>query len=373
MAGFECATMRFPWKARVDVVQATGHDLRALADYRLAAEHGLRTARDGLRWPLIEQTPGVYDWSSWLPMLRASQAAGVQVVWDLLHFGYPEALDPWSADFVERFAAFSAAAARVFASETGEVPWWAPVNEPSYYAFAAHHGHYDPVGFGRGDAWKRQLARCAIAAMHRLREVDARARFLHTDPVIHISAEDAANAERAEGHRQAMFASWDMLGGLAAPELGGSLSLLDIVGVNFYASNQWREEGRRVGMGEIGWRPFSQILQEVWSRYDRPIVIAETGAEDCNGPGWLRYVAGEARDARRMGVPVEGLCLYPVMDYAGWTDDRHCPCGLIGIEPGWGERRVNAAMAAELRREQMLMAWEAAGGLQEPATAAADG
>ena len=29
------------------------------------------------------------------------------------------------------------------------------------------------------------------------------------------------------------------------------------------------------------------------------------------------------------GVPVLGACIYPVMDYAGWDNDRHVPCGPI--------------------------------------------
>ena len=61
------------------------------------AELDLRTVRDGLRWHLIETPPGHYDWSSFLPMLRAATAAGVQVIWDLCHYGWPDDIDIWSA------------------------------------------------------------------------------------------------------------------------------------------------------------------------------------------------------------------------------------------------------------------------------------
>lgn len=63
------------------------------------------------------------------------------------------------------------------------------------------------------------------------------------------------------------------------------------------------------------------------ARYGRPLLLTETGVEGANGAGWLRYVGGEVRAALRAGVPVEGICLYPVMDYPGWKDDRHCRCG----------------------------------------------
>jgi hypothetical protein len=94
------------------------------------------------------------------------------------------------------------------------------------------------------------------------------------------------------------------------------------------------------------------MLTEVHERYGRPILIAETGAEARNGPGWLRYVAGEVRAALDAGIPVEGICLYPILHYPGWEDERHCECGLLG-KAGEGERRaVDRALAAELLREQ---------------------
>ena len=69
-------------------------------------------------------------------MLRAATAAGVQVVWDLCHYGWPDDIDIWSPEFVDRFAAFAAAAARVVRDETDGVPFYSPVNEISYWAWA---------------------------------------------------------------------------------------------------------------------------------------------------------------------------------------------------------------------------------------------
>jgi hypothetical protein len=63
---------------------------------------------------------------------------------------------------------------------------------------------------------------------------------------------------------------------------------------------------------------------------------------------WLRIIAAEAAAAQRAGVPVEGICLYPVTDYPGWDDDRHCPTGLLGYVDEGGRRPVYAPLAAEL-------------------------
>src|SRR5690606_1686237 len=54
MAGFECSTHRRADGRRLDLVAATAHDRLAAADYRQVRDLGLTTARDGLRWHLIE-------------------------------------------------------------------------------------------------------------------------------------------------------------------------------------------------------------------------------------------------------------------------------------------------------------------------------
>ena len=41
-------------------------------------------------------------------MLEAARDEGVQVIWDLCHYGWPDDLDIFSPQFVERFARFCA-------------------------------------------------------------------------------------------------------------------------------------------------------------------------------------------------------------------------------------------------------------------------
>jgi hypothetical protein len=41
--------------------------------------------------------------SGFLPMLHAARQTGMQVNWDLLHWGWPDDLDIWSPAFVTRF------------------------------------------------------------------------------------------------------------------------------------------------------------------------------------------------------------------------------------------------------------------------------
>ena len=356
MAGFEASCMSFTWThafdtgREVDVHAESGHAARAEADFTLAAAHGLRTVRDALNWKRIEPEPGRYDWSSVIPLLRAARRAGVQVAWDLCHFGLPAHIDAFAPDFADRFAAYAQAVGRVFAQEGDAVPIWCPINEMSFWAHAGgEHAHFAPHGRGRGHAFKRQMAGASIRAIQALREIDRRARFLLVDPIMHTVDAEGPTPE-SEHERLLQFDAWDMIAGRKEQDLGGRPEYLDIVGVNYYANNQWvrGEPPQPMSRDHPHHRPLHDLLLEVARRYGRPMIVSETGAEGAAGPDWLRYVSGEVEVAIAAGADIQGLCLYPVMDYPGWTDGRHCPCGLIGIEPGWGERYVNLPMAQAL-------------------------
>src|SRR5690606_39468907 len=84
-----------------------------------------------------------------------------------------------------------------------------------------------------------------------------------------------------------------------------------------------------------------------------PLMSAEPGAEGELRCEWLRNVSEQAGLAMQREVPVEGICLYPVLDYPGWTDERHCPTGLLGFPDENGNRCVHEGLADELRLQQM--------------------
>ncbi|GJD66701.1 beta-glucosidase [Methylobacterium frigidaeris] len=348
LAGFECSSQRRADGRRLDLLAATGHDTYALADYRSLRAHGILAARDGLRWHRIETAPGRYDWSSALPMIEAAAEAGIQVVWDLCHYGWPDDLDIWSDAFVPRFAAFAAEAARRVREVSGAPPFVCPVNEISYFAWAgAEVGRIGPLATGRGAALKRQLVRASLAGMRAVREVDPAARFLHAEPAIHVVGDPESEAAAA-AYRAVQYEALDMVGGRLAPELGGSSDFLDFVGVNFYPDNQWIHGGSTIPLGHHAYRPFRVMLAETHARYGRPLLVAETGAEGTAKAAWLHYVCGEVRAARATGVPVLGVCLYPILDYPGWDNDRPCAVGLFHAHDPTGHRGLDRPLAEEL-------------------------
>lgn len=354
MVGFECSCHCRGDGRRLDLIASTGHDRFAAQDYARARGLGIRTVRDGVRWHRIERKPGRYDFSSLLPMVRAARDAGVQVIWDLCHYGWPAGIDVFKPEFVDRFADFARAVARVIAAETDETPWYTPVNEISFWSWAGGDvGYLNPCATGRGFELKAQLVRAALAGIDAVWSVDSRARVLHCDPSIHIVADPPRPKRRAEaeGHRLAQFQAWDMLVGRLWPQLGGDERYLDVLGLNHYPNNQWILNGPTVERGHPLHRPFREMLRETWERYGRPMIVAETGAQDGARAEWLRYIATEIQAAHREGVPIHGICLYPILDYPGWDDDRHCHSGLWGYPGPSGEREICEPLAAELARQ----------------------
>jgi hypothetical protein len=359
--GFECSTHKRRSGKRLDLVAATKHDEFAFSDFERLQEQGMRVAREGVRWHLVETKPGHYDFSSAMPIVQAARATETQVIWDLCHFGWPDHLDVFKPEFVESLATYGAAFANWLADEMDGPGFFVPVNEISFFSWAGgDEGSMYPFVKGRGFELKANLVRATMEAMRAIRAEHSRARFVQIDPIIHVIADPKHPEEKelAEAYRLSQFQAFDMLAGRLCPELGGGESYLDIIGVNFYRHNQWYynlkdfrriRKFRPVLRTNPLYRPFREMLKEVYTRYDRPLFIAETGAEGRLRRSWFRYVCEETQAAIRAGTPVEGICLYPILNHPGWSDDRHCENALWDYPDANGNREIYKPLAAELR------------------------
>src|SRR5947209_5254209 len=187
MGGFECSTHRNRSGKRLDLINATAHARLVSADYARLREHGIRTVREGLRWHLIEPSPGAFDFSSALPIIRAARDGGMQIIWDTCHYGWPEDLDIFHPEFIKRFARLMQAFARLLAQETDEIPIIAPVNEISFFSWAcADVGIFYPYAKGQGGRLKRQLIRAAIEGADAFRSIIPQAQLAQIDPLVNV-------------------------------------------------------------------------------------------------------------------------------------------------------------------------------------------
>jgi beta-glucosidase/6-phospho-beta-glucosidase/beta-galactosidase len=358
MAGFECSCHINSRGARLDMTAAVQHDRCCAADYRRLREVGIESVRDGVRWNLIDHG-GRYDWSSWIPMLQAARDEKVQVVWDLFHYGWPDGLDIFSPAFIDRFARFCGAAAQIFHDNSDEIAFYSPMNEISFFAWAACRELIYPHAVGRDDDLKRQCVRASIAAIESIRAVDPAARFVSPEPLIHNvpPLDQPWNTGPALAQRNSQFEAWDLLTGRREPQLGGAEKYLDIVGVNFYSANEWEVPGGRklhwdAGSNDPRWMPLHRLLAEVAARYQRPLFIAETSHYGVGRAPWLDEVVAEVRIAIDQGVRLEGVCLYPILDRYDWEDSTHWHnCGLWDLEldeSGTYRRLLNDSYARAL-------------------------
>jgi len=367
MAGFESACHINRRGERLDMMAATQHDRFVDDDYARLRTVGITSARDTVRWHLVERHPGTYDFTSVAPMVAAAQQHRLQIVWDLCHYGWPDDLDIFTPSFVDRFARFCGATARYFREQSDDVPFYTPINEISFFAWAAAEvGWFFPHAQGRGGELKRQLIRACIAGIEAIWQVDPRARIATVEPLIHVVAPRHRPdlADEAARYRESQFEAADMLAGALAPELGGHPRYLDIVGVNFYHDNQWEQPGGEKIHWHLlprdpRWVPLHVLLLEVARRYQRPLFIAETSHVGSGRAEWLRELTDELLATFAAGVRPEAVCLYPILDRFEWDDPSHWHnSGLWDLRhdaDGTYRRVVNREYVAQLRRSQQAL------------------
>jgi hypothetical protein len=355
-AGFECSSHRRRDGVRLDLIRATGHDRHVFEDYQLCAKFGFRTLRDGLRWHLIEKSPGRYDWSSWLPALEAAEELGMEIIWDLFHYGSPDHVDQGGEDFPQRFTDFALAAIELQQSISKRPPILCPLNEINFVSWAVEVGYFPRAGPKTLGWFKRQLIRTGVTAAKALRRQWPKTTLVWAEPLIHVAPHDQRrqSIRAAEQNRGGMFEAYDWIMGRAEPDLGGDPSLVDLIGLNYYPHNQWYYKGPTIPMGHHEYRPLADMLVEMAERYQKPLFLSETGAEGSGKPSWLHYVCNEVRDAMSRGADMRGICWYPITAYPGWDNSRHAETGLFSTIVADGSRHVDERLLAEfeLQRSQ---------------------
>jgi hypothetical protein len=341
IAGFEGATGYDRHGRWFDQVAATLHDREVENDYRLIAELGFRVARECVRWPLVDLGGRRFDFSTVQPMIDAARRNDVEVIWDLFHFGYPPGLDVLSGEFVDRFSDYCDAVARYIAQQTDGTLWVTPVNEPSYFAYAAGEQKlFAPHLSGSGRGLKLALVRAAIAGVNAIRSVVPDARIINVDPLCRVAAPegrpDFADAVSMFNDHY-VFEAWDMLAGRLLPELGGSPSHLDIVGINYYWTNQWElggstgADGVTAPLAENDPRrvPLADLVAGVMERYGPDVIVSETSHYGISRAAWMHEIGHQMHRLAGMGRRPHGICLYPIIGMTDWHDPhRWVPMGL---------------------------------------------
>ncbi|GEO04974.1 beta-glucosidase [Adhaeribacter aerolatus] len=363
ISGFECSTFLWKDQGRRNLTCETQHHLYARQDYQMLRKLGIAVAREGIPWPMVDKA-GVYDFSVIDAFLEAMAEAQIMPIWDLCHYGYPDDLDPFSEEFTQRFAAYCRAAAAYVTERLPGQHFFTPINEITFFSFAAGEwGWVAPFKNTKEDRFRLRLSLCkaAIAGVKAIREIMPEARMVHIDPLVQVVAPlDRPDQIPAAYHETYVdtFVAWDILAGKKHPELGGSPEILDIVGANNYSFGQmeYREHGPHAALDPHDERikPLCELLNLVWERYHRPMIIGETSGMEGGRSAWLKDVMEESLAAVNQGIDLHGICLFPAVDMPDWHTGEWLHNGICDLKAE-GEilkRVLHQPYVEELRRWQ---------------------
>lgn len=364
--GFEGADFITRDGKRLAMTNANGHVNHVINDYKALKAFGITTVRETAGWRLCDTEQG-FDFESVRRRMVAAKETDIQICWTLSHYGWPEGTDLFKEDFVPRFARFCEALAGYLAPWYDRPPVYSPVNEISFSSWAI------AVGFipceqipdsETGIEAKRQWVRAAIAGCDAIWRADPRARILHCDPIIHIASalqhENSEELARTEANKQ--YQAWDMLSGRLAPELGGHPRYLDLIGANYYHDNQWElftHQRLHWHLGDQRRKPLHQMLEALFERYQRPILLAETSHVGSGRAAWVKDISSEVAQAVLNGVDMQGICLYPIIDRPDWENSAQWHhSGLWDVTQEYQDaflRVLSLPYAAALRHAQTFL------------------
>lgn len=330
MGGFECADQQNAFGNRVDLYSISGHGKYLEEDYDRLHTLGIESVREGIRWSAVEIKPYQYDWSEVDRIIKISQAKNIQVIWDICHFGYPDDLTPLHPMFSRRFSHLCREFVIRYRSLIPEgVLVVTPINEVSFISWLGGDVRgTSPYCVGQGWEVKYGLMKAYIEGIEMMKKVDPSVRILITEPLVSIVSDDPGNTEAllfAEQKHFEQFQVHDILSGVMCPELGGKPEYLDIIGVNYYYNNQWINETHEF----LPWaeepphplfRSLHSLIETVYTRYGRPMIIAETSHPGEDRAKWIRSITKECKSIIRSGLPLLGCCYYPIIDRPDWDD-----------------------------------------------------
>jgi hypothetical protein len=366
MGGYECTDKLNCFGNRVDFLAVTGHLEMIDEDYQSLSIFNIKTVREGIRWSQVEKVPYQYDWSSVRKLMLSAKKHGIQQVWDICHFGFPDDLSPLHPMFARRFAAVCRAFVRFYRSlDTKTEIIVTPINEVSFLSWLGGDVRgTSPYCSGYGWEVKYALMRAYIEGIEALKSEDKHVRIMPTEPLVNMvpllnpTPQQVIDAANLHEHQ---FQVMDILSGKICPELRGKPEYLDIVGCNFYYNNQWvtptyeflpwlNEEN------DPRWQPLSNLLMQLYERYNCPIVLSETSHPGEDRPKWIDFIARECNILIEKEVPLWGVCWYPIIDRPDW--DHLQPwfkAGLWDVEPdanGVLQRKLDGPSAQAMLKAQ---------------------
>jgi len=336
IGGYECADHINRSGVRVNLLKETQHDIRIEEDYEALSAIGIKTVREGICWSEVEKNAGIYDFSEVKNRMASAEKFGIQQIWDLIHFGYPDGIFPTHPLFCDRFVKLCEAFAVFYKHHSAQQLFVVPINEISFLSW--HSGDVrGTVPFAVNSGWdmKYHLCKAAILGIKALRTADPNCRIVLVEPLIRIHQGLHEDVNEVAIHNAHQFQAMDIIAGRMCPELGGGEEFLDLLGFNYYWNCQWDFASEPLPWPEIDKKrmPLSELLSIAYHRYQKPIFLSETGHFGIGRVEWLNEISDECVLAKAKGVDLQGICIYPVTDRPDWDNlSSYSNCGIWDLD-----------------------------------------
>lgn len=345
-----------------DVLETTQHDVRWKDDLRLLASCHVRQLRYPMRWHRIEPEEGRFDWEHIDEVMGTMHDQGFEPVVDLLHHtSYPL----WLGDFSSR--RFGEAFVRFCEAVAERYPWlpgYTICNEPfTTFLLCGQEGVWPPHDRGLDGFIRlaRNVFPAVTAASRALQDLLPGARHVHVEATERHTWSAPAGEDFARMANDRRFLFTDLLVGRPIdPDRpfvrdlvrGGGEDLLsiepggiDVLGLDYYAHNQWDWTAPGVGTTAAPGRPrLSDVILEYSERYELPVILGETNIRGfaSDRASWLKYTLEQCELARDAGADVAGYCWFPFIDSADWASLlKECEGSIDPVGVFWLDERLD--------------------------------
>ncbi len=358
------------------MAETTGHVTRWRSDLELLAACGVTRVRYPVRWHRIERERRTFDWRSTDEVFDWMGDHGMRPIADLCHHtSYPRWL---RRGFVDR--KFPSSYLRYVEAFATRYPWieeYTLFNEPfTTFLLCGQLGIWPP--YLQGVKGFLTLARNVLPALteasRAYRDLLPGARHFYVDTCERATAAvpdarrpaDLANDRRffvldlflgRELDPRRPFVA-EVLAAGGGPLLDLQPGFADVLGLDYYAHNQWQYQDR-YGRGLTSSPDpgsLADLIGEYWDRYRLPCAIGETNLRGFapDRASWLKYTLEQCEVARSRGVPVDGYCWFPFVDSCDWdsvlvrSEGNVDPVGVYWLDERL-ERRPSSMSAAYAR------------------------
>jgi len=330
----------------LDEYELTDHYRRWSEDLGLIREIGIRHARYGIPWHIIQPQRNTWNWDWPDQVLTRMFDLGINPILDLIHYGLPSWIEGayLNPDYPSLIAEY---AHKVASRYKGRVTWYTPFNEPRIGAwYCGKIGWWPPFYRGWNGFLKVLLQICkgiietekalkACDPNNVIVAVDATDLYFSKDPnmenqvrlrqEIVFLALDLMHSKVQERHP---LWSWLLKNHISENEISwfeGKTTRPDILGINMYPMFTQKElferSGRvRYAMRYAGGEMVDQLCQMYWQRYKTPLMITETASVGSvrRRLRWLDESIAAVKKIRQQEMPLVGYTWWPLFSLVGW-------------------------------------------------------